>query len=486
MKLNLGKIHRIIGQVLGAEAVTLQNFITRVQEDAITCGVLLGGDGVLYYDPDWWNEHIDTPEKARHVVLAEIMKNILGIQYRRADWISKIAAGAVINSYLYNVFGYHELPAAMYSAKTLPECLMRPRARGYHSRLKRIYRGIWDREERFTNVANVEHALRVIFGDPNLIPEDVDPNDIDVPGFMQGMGSGGEGEDEGEGQGSGSGGTRTHGHETDGGKNIKDIEKSDRLPSSVMEHMAEGLEQQQQSAGYSNVMRDHVVERMRTKKTLETIMVEDFVLDRIKKKIRKTFEPDEPEQSMLPIKITKNEAFKMAMGWTPLWFEQQTEKEKEDGEGGLAVYMDVSGSFTSFIPYTLGVLQAVEDMVEKIYQFSNKVAEIPFEDIKGNKVRIHSTGGTDFDCVGRHAVDENYDKILIITDGWADVNNEKIREEMSAKINKVLVLMVTRLPTSKNPRVSDEQTVKMFLESTWLGQRYGSCTDLAEAFKDTK
>lgn len=477
-----------MGQVLGAEAVTLQNYITRVEEDAITCGVLLGADGVLYYDPDWWEQNVDTPEKAKHVILAEVMKNILGVSNRAPDWISKVAAGAVINAYLYHAFGYHELPRAMYSAKDAPECLMRPNARGFHSRLKRLYRGIWTREERFTSIANVEAAMRILFLDDSLIPDGVDPNNIDVPGFEQGAGDGdGDGQSGQGGQGGkGSGkGSRTHGFSEAGTKKAIQA-KSDRLPPNLIEHMSNGVRESAQSAGYSEVMEDFVVKRMTANKSFETVMVEDFVLDTIKKQIRKTFEPDEPDQSMLPLKLTKRDAFKISMGWTPIFFEQETEKEVEDGQGGLAIYMDVSGSFYSFIPYTLGVIQAVEDMVEKIYQFSNDIAEIPFADIKSNNVRIHSTGGTDFDCVLRHAMDNNYDKVLIITDGYADVNNQKIRDEADKKVKKVLVLMVTQLPHGNNPRVSDEQTVKGFLEHTWLGQRYGACADLSLAFKDKK
>lgn len=489
MKLTLQKIHRIMGQVLGAEAVSLQNYCTRVEEDSITCGILLGADGVMYYDPDWWEANVDTPEKAKHVVLAEVMKNILGVQYRNADWISRVATGAVINAYLFHAFGFHELPRAMYSAKDAPECLMRPNARGYHSRLKRLYRGIWDREERFTSITNVEAAMRILFRDTSLIPEGVDPNDIDVPGFGQGGGEAGpEGEGEGEGQGEPSqGGAKkgTYGHgNTKAGTQPSIKTRTDRLPPSLIEHMSNGVKDAAQSAGYSNVMGDHIVERMTANKSMETVLIEDFVLDTIKKKIRKTFEPDEPEQSMLPLKLTKRDAFKLSLGWTPIFFEQETEKEVEDGDGGLAIYIDVSGSFTSFIPYTLGVIQCVEDMVEKVFQFSNDIAEIPFADIKGNKVRIETTGGTDFDCVLTHAMDHNYNKVLIITDGWADVNNPDIREAADKKISKVLVLMITQLPHGKNHRVSDDQTVSNFLENTWLGKRYGACADLSVVFKE--
>jgi hypothetical protein len=361
-----------------------------------------------------------------------------------------------------------------------------------------VYRGVWKRETRFTNIANVERVLRILFKNPNLVPMEIDPEAIEVPGYSADMGEGdpnGEGKPgEGEAQATG----RGHGHAEAG--QIKNPEKqhSDRLPNDVLEHMAQGI-QDKAEAGYHEVVQDSVVERMKSRKSLETETIEDYVLENIKKKVRKQFEPAEPDVTMLPLKINRRDAFKLAMGWMPIFFENEEEEEREDGEGGLAIYMDVSGSFTRYVPYTLGVIQCVEDMVEAIHQFSNVVVEIPFKDITGNNVRIESTGGTDFDCVLQHALDKNYDKIIIITDGWADVDNPDIREQADKRIDKVLVTLVTQLPDSpiynrakdmKGVPLSEallmknEKIKERFINSTWLGQRYGSVVMMSEAFKD--
>lgn len=499
MKLTLSKVHRIIGNLLGGEAVALQNFVSRVEPDSNTFGVILTGTGVLYYNPEWWEEHIDTPEKAKHVIAFEIIKQMLGVaRMGKDDWISRVAVGAVVNSYLYNVFGFHELPRAMYSAKNLPECLMRPNARGYHSRLKRVYRGIWKREHRFTSIKNVEQALRILFLDDSLIPPDVDPNQIEVLGYGEGEGGEGQGEEQGEAkQGGTSGdGSVNHGQKTDGKINYQQ-NHSDRLPSNVMEHVSEGLQQRQ--AGFSDVAEDYVLQAIKSRKSPEEIMIKDFTLDKIKRFCRKTFEEQIMEESMMPKKLNMRDAFKLAMGWFPPYFENETDQMREERNGGIAVYIDVSGSFEQFIPYTLGVLDGFYDMIEELYQFSNMVDVITRQELRSGSVRINTTGGTDFDCVVRHAIDNGYNKIVIVTDGWADITSEELRQEADQVIEKALVLLVTSLPGNEplyqdgdevtgerhGPiyKIENDVVKQRFLDSTWFGQRYGKVAMLSEVFK---
>lgn len=490
MNLTIDKVHRIIGQVLGPEAITLQNFVTRVEKDSISCGVVLAASGVLYYCPEWWEKNVDTPEKAKHVIAFEILKHILGCETQSADWISRVAVGCVINAYLYNLFGFHELPRAMYSAKDLPECLMRPNSRGFHSRLKRVYRGIWNREERFTSVSNVEAVLRILFKDTSLLPEDIDPNDVEVPGFDSASGGEGEGEGEGEGQGdtqadgSSSGkGSRSHGQQTDGKIKPKDKVHLDKLPANIIENMSKGFEEQMKNAGFSDVLNDFVVKRIKKNKTLESKIIEDCKLDLIKKNVRSSFTEIVREESLIPLKISNRDAFKLAMGWIPPFFENDNEKIAEEQNHGIAVYMDVSGSFYSYIPHVLGVLECVEDLVEKVFQFSNIVVEIPFSDIKKQNVKIESTGGTDFDCIIAHAVENKFDKILILTDGYAEVNNEDLRKMAREVIKKICVVIASGDPDGK---ISSSKCaiVQGFIKDTWIGKNYGPIVSMSDAFSD--
>jgi len=60
------------------------------------------------------------------------------------------------------------------------------------------------------------------------------------------------------------------------------------------------------------------------------------------------------------------------------------------------------------------------------------------EHIRTGKVR--TTGGTDFDCVIEHALKNHFRKIILITDGCADMTNNNVEKVRSGKLEVYLVL----------------------------------------------
>lgn len=467
--LTIEKVHALLGKVLSEEAVALQNYVHRVSERTGIVGVILGADGVMYYDPVWWNENINSPEKAKHAVAFEILKKVLGADQRgRQDWIQRIATAMVINAYLYKAYGFSELPRSMYSAVDLPECLMRPFSRGYPSRLKQLYNGVWDRVERYTDIGNVARALRVLLTETtaSLIPGGLDPNKIPVIGYQT----------------------------SDGNSTSKSAVPNDVLPMDVVERMAEGMDK---SAGFSDKMTDFVVKKIKERRTLQSKIVTEFAMDKIKRRVKKFAGDVEIDQTPVPKRLGLRDIFNLARGIHPWMF--QNEVEVQSGSGGLAVYVDVSGSFHSWIPYAVGVVDSISEYVDRMYQFSNKIAETNIQDLRKKNVRIITTRGTDFDCVVRHAVDNKFNKIILITDGYAEVNDEDLRILAEQHIDKVLVILITHPPGKydavannddpNSPVVgtiklgSSKAQVQTFLKNTWLGQHYGMCIDLSEAMR---
>ncbi len=83
------------------------------------------------------------------------------------------------------------------------------------------------------------------------------------------------------------------------------------------------------------------------------------------------------------------------------------------------VYLDVSGSMTHVLPHLLDLLLPyVRSGQAEIFQFSNIVAPMPLEELR--VARLRSTGGTDINCVLRHAIDAKprIHRALILTDGY--------------------------------------------------------------------
>lgn len=84
----------------------------------------------------------------------------------------------------------------------------------------------------------------------------------------------------------------------------------------------------------------------------------------------------------------------------------------------LPIYLDVSGSTWDFLPEIIKLIVNIgQNELDFVWGFSNKVAKHTFDDLKNNK--IDSTGGTDFDCIIAHATENEFEHIVVMTDGDA-------------------------------------------------------------------
>ena len=57
----------------------------------------------------------------------------------------------------------------------------------------------------------------------------------------------------------------------------------------------------------------------------------------------------------------------------------------------------------------------------QVYIFSNEVSEITLAELKDGK--LSSTGGTDLDCVAEHSLKNKFKRVLILTDGYFNIEN---------------------------------------------------------------
>jgi len=128
--------------------------------------------------------------------------------------------------------------------------------------------------------------------------------------------------------------------------------------------------------------------------------------------------------SPVPIRLNKKEAFLISQGvWPPL-FRRYPKDEGDEDVKSLVIYMDVSGSAYHLIPQMCGIIKAYEKQIKRIFVFSTEVREsdVP-ELLAGN---YYSTGGTSFDQVARHINENEYDKAIIITDGFCSFRSSHV------------------------------------------------------------
>lgn len=91
------------------------------------------------------------------------------------------------------------------------------------------------------------------------------------------------------------------------------------------------------------------------------------------------------------------------------------------------VYLDVSGSMSRVLPHLLGLIMPyVATGQADVYQFSTRVTPLPLARLQRGWVR--TTGGTDINCVLKHALETTpaVKRVLILTDGavgapWIDL-----------------------------------------------------------------
>lgn len=122
-----------------------------------------------------------------------------------------------------------------------------------------------------------------------------------------------------------------------------------------------------------------------------------------------------------------------------------------DDDQRAHVYLDVSGSVEPWIGRIYGLVLALGDEIgSPVHLFSNEVLDVTLDDLASGKV--FTTGGTDFDCVIRHALVHGFRRIVVITDGIGDLSDENGEAFKAAGASLYLLLMgVGRDIVDKNP-----------------------------------
>ena len=132
----------------------------------------------------------------------------------------------------------------------------------------------------------------------------------------------------------------------------------------------------------------------------------------------------------------------LAQGLWPVFFKPPTITVDQDYLRPH-VYIDVSGSTRQHQPLIYGLIAHLSDLIgQPVYLFSNTVVEASLQDIR--KGRVTTTGGTDFDCVMEHALKNHFRKLILITDGCAEMNENSRAKVRSGEIEAFLVLTDSR------------------------------------------
>jgi len=100
----------------------------------------------------------------------------------------------------------------------------------------------------------------------------------------------------------------------------------------------------------------------------------------------------------------------------------------------LKLYFDVSGSMSDVFPVVFFVHRYLSDYVDEHFQFSTEVVSVDPSD-----TFIRTTGGTCYDSVARHILDNGYHDVIVVTDNTDSISPD-LRKELKQSLRSLYLL----------------------------------------------
>lgn len=130
-----------------------------------------------------------------------------------------------------------------------------------------------------------------------------------------------------------------------------------------------------------------------------------------------------------------------ALGWSPLIYRSNTPQRKITKDKGLTtVYVDVSGSTRSYWSLLASLVRPyVLKGLVRLYVFSEVVDDVtPTKLAKG---QFKTTSGTDGNCIWKHATENNFKKIIVLTDGYVGMPTKHWKSKLSQTNTKIRIAL---------------------------------------------
>ncbi|MBI5491260.1 MAG: hypothetical protein HY905_28275 [Deltaproteobacteria bacterium] len=134
----------------------------------------------------------------------------------------------------------------------------------------------------------------------------------------------------------------------------------------------------------------------------------------------------------------RREAAFLALGYWPAFWRAASIAPEESCER-VHVYLDVSGSTQEYQRLLYGLtLRLGDEIGSPVYLFSNAVEPVTLGELEAGQRR--TTGGTDFDCVIAHALDRNFTRVVVVTDGMGPLGDALVARARIRGLRAFVVL----------------------------------------------
>ena len=390
MDIHLDTIRGLMRPTLGYDSFAA-GFISATKPDPGLPTACINANGVLRYNQEFVNRYVRTEADLFCLVFHELLHPAFGHFIHGADELTNIACDAIINSVIANLFREESASGCLFEA-FYPErglsAILRPRSKLSYSRYRRLYELLYPCHSSGRTRLSAGEVIQTLKA---LTPHE--PQQIVLLGSHAPMNDGGVDTREGMGW-------------------------PDKITAGVSREILQAIRSSGTSAGYFDNLIDLIVEVLKTKSTIR----EDLLLGYATRKKLDSFfdEQQRPRRitSPFPLNPSRRDMVLLTAGiWPGLFRNRQPEVTQR--RKGIAIYLDVSGSVNDHLPEILGVLAHYRSRIGTVYQFSNRVAEVSFDRLCSG--RVHTTYGTDFDCVARSILENAYEQAVVITDGIASL-----------------------------------------------------------------
>lgn len=116
----------------------------------------------------------------------------------------------------------------------------------------------------------------------------------------------------------------------------------------------------------------------------------------------------------IPAKIYTSDIIRIAAGVPPILYKTNKFVYKTD-KNLLPIYLDVSGSTMPYLPEIVKLIANVSTELDFVWGFSDYIHKHTMQDLLDRK--ITSSGGTSFQCIIDHVIENQYKHFVVITDG---------------------------------------------------------------------
>ena len=432
-------------------------------KDKQTPTLSMDGNGIIRVNVGFWRKYVKTKTDAKFVFLHEMFHSVLGDTTTMRSAKDKFEAELMnlsmdirINSAIFNYLlrpaekSKRLLTTKLYSASGIAGLMRSYSQYSSKSKFALLYRALYmpneltssqkDKvEQMFQNEETIRSALKILINNTKANQK--------MLGKMQFIGShdleaevskkGDNDKTEEELTQDNEGGER---EEVEAPEMLPEDTEVEEIPEDLADDMRDALIQAMRAggkeAGMSGIIFDNMVEVIESSKSVQMHALQAFACDHKVNQIKSMFVKERKISSMVPLQPSNKELVLLAAGMTPIrWTNRKVQKDHLNRN--IAVYLDVSGSVHSHLPKLLGVIANLRQNIKTVYCFSNEVHAHSMTELNEGKFR--TTGGTDFDCIVDHAVENEIDKMIILTDGCAWIS-PKQKEEAREKIKDAAII----------------------------------------------